>query len=755
MKTRCKKARNIKLFYYVTLSCFLLILFCFSFLFISLIKKSRDTILQGDLNYLDARVQNTEEMIYQLHQSMTQLTSSRTVLNLIYTKEKKASTMNPVMQDLSLTSQNNDLIRNAYLYFPEDNILLGSDYRLTFPQTITDMVHSYVNNHSDTVPYENGGKFSSLFLYQNQFYIARDFPLSGEHRLGILFYQINTRYLLQTLTKNLSSADQIQVFMNSDTRILSSATQERETIESSVLDQLKNEADSFCVLHKTYYFYRHSDLLDMDLIYQLPEKEVFSFSMMVGSTAVPLLLLFASVILFVYLLFISGRYLPGQLANLLQLTAENISSEAEASSPTPDTLEKLEEHIRTIGSTQKNLRETVSDISPDIESKFLTRLLSGTQYSEAEALQTLSLAHSSLSLNAFYLVAVLFCDGDLTDLEQQKKSLIRDLQASMEDFCSHYHAQFRAIAVDSRTYSIILSFDISSSIIIIFKEISELEAFVITPLSEKYNCQMQFSIGRMYYSLLDISLSYQNALANKKSSQTNVAASSQTPIIKEETETITYEAADKAKEIIHLLIHNDLPGAQNLYTRSLHSIENKYPELPEMTASYHKFLKELSDNIASIDDINYADIPNELLMWNKESFTSPSEFLQQAKQNGLELLTAVNDLLKKQEHPYIASSKAIIEKNYMDPNLSLNTVAETIGINASYLSKIYKTNLNINFTNYLNRFRITKSKELLRTTTDNQQTIAEACGFNSSQNYIRVFKKITVFTPGEYRKKHR
>ena len=99
--------------------------------------------------------------------------------------------------------------------------------------------------------------------------------------------------------------------------------------------------------------------------------------------------------------------------------------------------------------------------------------------------------------------------------------------------------------------------------------------------------------------------------------------------------------------------------------------------------------------------------------------------------------------------------KDIIEKNYMDPNLSLNTVAETIGINASYLSKIYKTNLNINFTDYLNRFRITKSKELLRTTTDNQQTIAEACGFNSSQNYIRVFKKITGFTPGEYRKKHR
>ena len=312
MKTRCKKARNIKLFYYVTLSCFFTDSFLF-FFFIYLTDKEIQRHHPSGRPELSGRpgtkYRGNDLSASSVHDT-TDFFTYRIKSDL---HKKKASTMNPVMQDLSLTSQNNDLIRNAYLYFPEDNILLGSDYRLTFPQTITDMVHSYVNNHSDTVPYENGGKFSSLFLYQNQFYIARDFPLSGRASAGNPFYQINTRYLLQTLTKNLSSADQIQVFMNSDTRILSSATQERETIESSVLDQLKNEADSFCVLHKTYYFYRHSDLLDMDLIYQLPEKEVFSFSMMVGSTAVPLLLLFASVILFVICCSSPGGISPDSL----------------------------------------------------------------------------------------------------------------------------------------------------------------------------------------------------------------------------------------------------------------------------------------------------------------------------------------------------------------------------------------------------------------------------------------------------------
>ena len=60
--------------------------------------------------------------------------------------------------------------------------------------------------------------------------------------------------------------------------------------------------------------------------------------------------------------------------------------------------------------------------------------------------------------------------------------------------------------------------------------------------------------------------------------------------------------------------------------------------------------------------------------------------------------------------------------------------------------------LSAGFTDYLNGVRIGKAKELLENT---DLTVSEICaqtGFNSDQNFIRVFKKYVGMTPGQYRK---
>jgi AraC-like DNA-binding protein len=54
-------------------------------------------------------------------------------------------------------------------------------------------------------------------------------------------------------------------------------------------------------------------------------------------------------------------------------------------------------------------------------------------------------------------------------------------------------------------------------------------------------------------------------------------------------------------------------------------------------------------------------------------------------------------------------------------------------------------------TNYLNRHRIDQAKELLDVGMDTIGEIASATGFNSQQNFIRVFKKHMGKTPGQYR----
>ena len=109
-------------------------------------------------------------------------------------------------------------------------------------------------------------------------------------------------------------------------------------------------------------------------------------------------------------------------------------------------------------------------------------------------------------------------------------------------------------------------------------------------------------------------------------------------------------------------------------------------------------------------------------------------------------------MLKRQQNPYILSAQDYISRHFSDSGLSLNTVAEAIDVNPSYLSKLFKSNLNINFTDYLNHYRIECSLKLLSETNRTLQDISVDSGFNSVQNYIRVFKKFMNMTPGQYRK---
>ena len=60
--------------------------------------------------------------------------------------------------------------------------------------------------------------------------------------------------------------------------------------------------------------------------------------------------------------------------------------------------------------------------------------------------------------------------------------------------------------------------------------------------------------------------------------------------------------------------------------------------------------------------------------------------------------------------------------------------------------------LETGFTDYLNSVRIAKAREMLDNTGMSVNEICQATGFNSVQNFIRVFKKYVGMTPGQYRK---
>jgi len=102
------------------------------------------------------------------------------------------------------------------------------------------------------------------------------------------------------------------------------------------------------------------------------------------------------------------------------------------------------------------------------------------------------------------------------------------------------------------------------------------------------------------------------------------------------------------------------------------------------------------------------------------------------------------------EPPVIIKAKEFIQEHQTE-NLRLGHVAKACNTSTFYFCKMFKKITGINFTDYLSRVRIEKSKNLLLNPNLRVSEIAFEVGFQSLTHFNRVFKKILGQSPTEYR----
>ena len=92
---------------------------------------------------------------------------------------------------------------------------------------------------------------------------------------------------------------------------------------------------------------------------------------------------------------------------------------------------------------------------------------------------------------------------------------------------------------------------------------------------------------------------------------------------------------------------------------------------------------------------------------------------------------------------------------FLNPELTIKKMAFDLSISESTLSKIIKQGAALNFSDYINKFRVEKAKAFLKDKNYADYTLVSIgleCGFNSNSTFYSAFKKFNSITPMEYQK---
>lgn len=111
-----------------------------------------------------------------------------------------------------------------------------------------------------------------------------------------------------------------------------------------------------------------------------------------------------------------------------------------------------------------------------------------------------------------------------------------------------------------------------------------------------------------------------------------------------------------------------------------------------------------------------------------------------------------NQKTYKSTELYLEKSIEFIDNNYSN-NIKINDIASYIGINRSYLTNIFKKNINMSPQEFLVNYKIDKACELLNSTDLSIKAIAASVGYSDPLTFSKIFKKVTGDNPKGYREK--
>lgn len=189
-------------------------------------------------------------------------------------------------------------------------------------------------------------------------------------------------------------------------------------------------------------------------------------------------------------------------------------------------------------------------------------------------------------------------------------------------------------------------------------------------------------------------------------------------------------------------ILNDL--LSEIFSISSGNLDIIKAKLFELTAI---LLRAAVDTGAPLDKMSqYVNIYNKILAQN-----TTFEDLCYLTSEIMEVFMAIVYKYRSQKltNKHIINAINYIKNNYYK-ELSLKLVAKEIYVNRYYLSHLFRDEMDMTFSNYVNKIRMDESLKLIKTKELKIQEIAENVGFKDANYFTKAFKKYYGVSPKNY-----
>ncbi|MGC6174238.1 response regulator [Lacrimispora sp. 38-1] len=387
-----------------------------------------------------------------------------------------------------------------------------------------------------------------------------------------------------------------------------------------------------------------------------------------------------------------------------------------------------------------------------LREKFVNDLLGEVFLSEKD-IET-NIRFLGINLDLTHLIPIILSVDDYARIEQQnnlnQKNILNFSICNIgNEILSKYPTGILA-HIEKEIYCILLSFASEVSQAKIEGTINSLLQQISSNYKKYLNISVSFCVGETTGHIIDISHSYTRALETIRltfySDRQSILRTKSVPIPPSDLAGLDYSLEksllslaqkgdyEKAEEIIQKLFQNMADQKEN---RS--SVQMKCTDLLSIITRISKKNK-LDLNKIIADKIS----PDQIFI----QFHTMAQFSEWFLDCFLNMCREIK-LQLPGDSSYVKSAIAYVNRDYSKP-ISLQSIADEIGISIGYLSTIFKNETGHGFTDYLNSLRISTAVHLMELGERDFHKIAEECGFQDYAYFFKVFKKRMGTTPKTY-----